>query len=135
MSAESKCKNIVSRLSSKCGVTRNNGVCCDYTTRKNTFSNTIEYTTVYLAEANGSGVTGVLHLSPSLLSEVPEVVISGYILNLPVGIHGFHIHEHGETGNNCEDAGGHFNPTKVSQLRSICIFVEFEAHINFTKIY
>ena len=24
--------------------------------------------------------------------------------------HGFHVHEHGELGNQCSDAGGHYNP-------------------------
>ena len=28
--------------------------------------------------------------------------------------HGLHVHEHGDTGDNCGAAGGHFNPLHVS---------------------
>ena len=42
-----------------------------------------------------------------------HVEIRGSVQNLPKGLHGFHVHENGATGNNCEDAGGHFNPTNV----------------------
>ena len=30
------------------------------------------------------------------------------------GPRAFHVHEKGELGNNCKDAGGHYNPTNVS---------------------
>ncbi|AKN81005.1 Super oxide dismutase [Lonomia obliqua multiple nucleopolyhedrovirus] len=39
------------------------------------------------------------------------VKITGYLLNLPKGLHGFHIHEYGDTSNGCTSAGEHFNPT------------------------
>ena len=29
--------------------------------------------------------------------------------------HGLHVHEHGDTGDNCGAAGGHFNPLHVSR--------------------
>ncbi|ABY65831.1 superoxide dismutase [Orgyia leucostigma nucleopolyhedrovirus] len=36
--------------------------------------------------------------------------ISGYLINLPRGLHGFHVHEFGDTSNGCTSAGEHFNP-------------------------
>ncbi|AVA31214.1 sod [Oxyplax ochracea nucleopolyhedrovirus] len=36
--------------------------------------------------------------------------ITGYILNLPRGLHGFHVHEFGDLSNGCTSAGEHFNP-------------------------
>lgn len=39
------------------------------------------------------------------------VSISGFLLNLPRGLHGFHVHEFGDTSNGCTSAGEHFNPT------------------------
>ncbi|AKR14211.1 superoxide dismutase [Dasychira pudibunda nucleopolyhedrovirus] len=40
------------------------------------------------------------------------VSITGYLLNLPRGLHGFHVHEFGDTSNGCTSAGEHFNPTR-----------------------
>ena len=65
-----------------------------------------------LVEANGSGTRGLLLLVQS--SDSSEVTVRGRIDNLSVGSHGFHVHTTGATGNNCADAGGHFNPTSVS---------------------
>ncbi|QAT90331.1 superoxide dismutase [Spodoptera exempta nucleopolyhedrovirus] len=39
------------------------------------------------------------------------VHITGYIMNLPKGLHGLHVHEFGDTSNGCTSAGEHFNPT------------------------
>ena len=67
---------------------------------------------VNLVEANGSGTTGTLHLVQSSTSS--EVTIKGSISNLAAGTHGWHVHEFGLTGNECADAGPHFNPFSVS---------------------
>ncbi|ALD88542.1 sod [Helicoverpa armigera nucleopolyhedrovirus] len=39
------------------------------------------------------------------------IKITGFILNLPRGLHGIHVHEFGDTSNGCASAGEHFNPT------------------------
>lgn len=38
------------------------------------------------------------------------VRMSGKLIGLSAGKHGFHVHEKGSTGNVCKSAGGHFNP-------------------------
>ena len=35
------------------------------------------------------------------------------LAGVPVGVHGFHVHETGDCGNNGQNAGGHFNPTNM----------------------
>ncbi|AUA60331.1 SOD [Operophtera brumata nucleopolyhedrovirus] len=41
------------------------------------------------------------------------VKITGYVMNLPKGLHGIHIHEFGDLSNGCTSAGEHFNPTHL----------------------
>ena len=50
------------------------------------------------------------------MQEFPNenVKISGEVKGLTDGKHGFHIHEFGGLGDNCGDAGGHFDPDEVS---------------------
>ncbi|AXS67759.1 sod [Cryptophlebia peltastica nucleopolyhedrovirus] len=54
-------------------------------------------------------VTGEVYF----IQESPKhfLKIQGYIMNLPKGLHGFHVHEYGDTSNGCTSAGEHFNPT------------------------
>jgi Cu/Zn superoxide dismutase len=54
-------------------------------------------------------VTGKIIFEQS--SPESPVKITGYLLHLPRGLHGFHIHEFGDTSNGCTSAGEHFNPT------------------------
>merc|ERR1719318_554364 len=61
---------------------------------------------VQLVPANGSGVGAILTFVPGL----DTVRIVGKITGLSAGKHGFSVYEFGSTGNNCLDAGGHFNP-------------------------
>lgn len=63
-----------------------------------------------LVDANGSGVSG--HLSIEQRYPFKTVTIHGWIYGLKKGFHGFHVHQKGALGNNCKDAGGHFNPFK-----------------------
>jgi len=62
---------------------------------------------VELHEARGSGVNGTLTLEPDSQGNLR---ITGKVYGLEPGTHGFHVHEHGSIGNDCMDAGGHFNP-------------------------
>ena len=51
-----------------------------------------------------------------------EVAIIGYINGgISDGLHGFHVHEFGDLGNNCLNTGGHFNPYEVNlQFQRAC---------------
>ena len=69
------------------------------------------YAVVELHEAQGSGVTGTLIVEQNSQGNIRIV---GTVHGLEPGTHGFHVHEHGSIGNDCMDAGGHFNPYNVS---------------------
>ena len=71
---------------------------------------------VNLVEAGTFGTTGLLLLVQP--SDSSEVTIKGRISQLTAGTHGFHVHETGATGNDCADAGSHFNPTTVSRWKN-----------------
>eukprot|EP00092_Neocalanus_flemingeri_P031854 GFUD01034601.1.p1 GENE.GFUD01034601.1~~GFUD01034601.1.p1 ORF type:complete len:185 (-),score=28.14 GFUD01034601.1:63-617(-) len=64
------------------------------------------YAMVKLVPAGGSGITGTLKLQQS----GQYLIIRGDIYGLTTGSHGFHVHEKGDIGNDCKNAGGHFNP-------------------------
>lgn len=66
---------------------------------------------VELVEANGSEVKGTLFIEQKY--PFKTVTIHGRIYGLKKGLHGFHVHQNGKLGNNCKDAGPHFNPFKV----------------------
>ena len=68
--------------------------------------------TVRLVSAGNSGVSGSLYLEQA--SPKGPVLVRGMVRGLKRGAHGFHVHEKGQLGNQCKDAGGHFNPFKVS---------------------
>ena len=71
---------------------------------------------VYEAEVNllghaSSDVEGQLKLKQ--VGYGGSVHITGKITGLSPGKHGFHVHALGGTGNQCKDAGGHYNPLQV----------------------
>ena len=66
---------------------------------------------VTLTSSSESGVSGELVLEQTSLNG--PVLIRGIIKGLKRGSHGFHIHTKGQLGNNCKDAGPHFNPFKA----------------------
>ena len=69
---------------------------------------------VRFVEANGSGVSGFISFRRHPKFPIILMIV-GDVHGLPPGKHGFHIHENGATTNDCKDAGGHFNPNKVSK--------------------
>merc|ERR1711973_183021 len=59
----------------------------------------------------GSGqVTGEILLIEHPTPDGTEIEISGELMNLSPGEHGFHIHERGDLSDNSKGAGGHYNP-------------------------
>ena len=86
-------------------------------------------------EANGSGTSGrliIVHLDTT-----SEITIQGSISNLSAGTHGFHVHETGATGNNCADAGSHFNPTNVSvrEVVGACYIINISVYMSKGYVY
>jgi len=61
-----------------------------------------------LDPTSGSTAKGMVHFTDVGDGNV-EVVVD--LTGVPPGVHGFHIHEKGDCGNNAMNAGGHFNPT------------------------
>lgn len=53
-------------------------------------------------------VDGVVYFEQE--SNVSPTRIKACFTDLPVGKHGFHIHEYGDRSNGCTSAGAHFNP-------------------------
>lgn len=71
---------------------------------------------VNLVPAGNTGkdpVFGELYLTETAAG---GVYISGKILGLEPGNHGFHVHAVGDLGNDCKNAGGHFNPQMVTSI-------------------
>ncbi|HEX8170426.1 MAG TPA: superoxide dismutase family protein [Thermoanaerobaculia bacterium] len=63
--------------------------------------------TATLAATSGSNVSGTVALSEQSDGAV-RVTLN--LQGVPPGVHGFHIHEKGDCGDNGNAAGGHFNP-------------------------
>ena len=62
---------------------------------------------VIIRGAGDHKVKGHLQLVQEASDQPVQIV--GEVVGLSEGQHGFHVHEFGSTGNNCLEAGGHFN--------------------------
>lgn len=64
--------------------------------------------TATLDSTSGSTAKGTVHFT-----DVGDgnVEVQADLTGVPPGVHGFHVHDKGDCGNNATNAGGHFNPT------------------------
>ena len=63
-----------------------------------------------LSPSEGQTAKGTVHFQDQGDGSV-EVVAD--LTGVPEGVHGFHVHEKGDCGNNGQNAGGHFNPSNM----------------------
>lgn len=64
--------------------------------------------TANLGSISGSNASGTVTLRQLVDGSVD---VSAELTGVPPGVHGFHIHEKGDCGDNGNAAGSHFNPT------------------------
>jgi Cu-Zn family superoxide dismutase len=64
-----------------------------------------------LASTSGSTATGTVTFVQKADGSVD---VAAHITGVPPGVHGFHVHDKGDCGDNGNAAGGHFNPTGVA---------------------
>lgn len=73
--------------------------------------------TLVASSLHAGSITGTITLTQD--TEVSQLTVNGRLTGpMEPGKHGFHIHENGALGNNCTDAGGHFNPDAVGRKGS-----------------
>ncbi len=63
-----------------------------------------------LHPTSGSQAVGMVHFQQMADGSV-EVKVD--LKNVPPGVHGFHVHDKGDCGDNGNAAGGHFNPMSM----------------------
>ena len=63
----------------------------------------------------------------TLIETSEGVYVTGKIVGLKKGLHGFHVHQKGDLGNGCKNSGGHFNPFEVQNTTQF----RFEFDIQF----
>src|SRR5687768_17764813 len=61
-----------------------------------------------LAPTSGSTATGTVRLTENTDG---SVTVKVDLTGVPAGVHGFHIHDKGDCGDNGNAAGGHYNPS------------------------
>ncbi len=60
-----------------------------------------------LKSVDDQSVKGIVYFTEL---DVDRVKIKGEFKEVSEGLHGFHIHEHGDLTNGCASTGGHYNP-------------------------
>jgi len=65
---------------------------------------------VMLNPTTGNNARGMVHFQ-DLGGGTVEVKVD--LTGVPAGVHGFHVHDKGDCGDNGNAAGGHFNPTAM----------------------
>ena len=70
-----------------------------------------DFATCEFTAEEGNSVVFIREISHGLFGTTTEVY--GKINGLTDGLHGFHVHQFGELGNGCLDAGGHFDSDEV----------------------
>jgi Cu-Zn family superoxide dismutase len=66
---------------------------------------------VTLSPTSGSTATGTVTFAQKSDGSVD---VTAHLTSVPPGVHGFHIHDKGDCGDNGNAAGGHFNPATVA---------------------
>ena len=67
--------------------------------------------TASLNPSEGNSAKGTVHFQDMSDGSV-EVVVD--LTSVPPGVHGFHVHDKGDCGNNGTNAGPHFNPMNLA---------------------
>lgn len=62
-----------------------------------------------VAVVQNEKVSGIIHFY-QLGGPTSPVSVTGNITGLSPGLHGFHVHQFGDTSNGCKSMAGHFNP-------------------------
>uniref|UniRef100_A0AAF5Q5X8 Superoxide dismutase [Cu-Zn] n=2 Tax=Wuchereria bancrofti TaxID=6293 RepID=A0AAF5Q5X8_WUCBA len=107
--------------------------------RSNMQNNTKKTTAIAILHSDRGNVSGTIRFQQDHKN---LTTINGEIKGLTPGLHGFHVHQYGDTTNGCISAGPHFNPYNkthsdptdemrhVGDLGNIVAEGDGTAHIN-----